>query len=445
MAGNHVLLETIELTQSAASVTFDNIPQTGYTDLKIVASGRSGASANNNGYYDPLLYRFNGSTSSYSSREVYSYLNGAISDTNTTATSSGAGGTWGRLTGGGVQNSLSTANSFTSVEFYVPNYTTSNYKSISSEWAEELNQTNTTMGLVAALWSDTSAITSVSFALADGSFVAGSTFSLYGVADVNTTPVTAPLATGGNIVGNDGTYWYHAFLTSGTFTPQTALTCDYLVVAGGGGGGGDIGGGGGAGGLLSGTSLAVPAASYAVTVGAGGVNGVLAGGTSGANGNNSVFSSITSTGGGAGGGYTLNGGSGGSGGGGGTGNSAGGAAGSGGTASPSGQGNNGGAGVVHTGTNYGSGGGGGAGSAGGAGGQAVSGTRGAGIANSYSGSSVTYATGGLGGKYPGNYTLYAGTANTGDGGDGANGNSAGGNNDGRAGGSGIVIIRYAMV
>jgi hypothetical protein len=223
MAGNHVLLETIELTQSAASVTFDNIPQTGYTDLKIVASGRSGASANNNGYYDPLLYRFNGSTSSYSSREVYSYLNGAISDTNTTATSSGAGGTWGRLTGGGVQNSLSTANSFTSVEFYVPNYTTSNYKSISSEWAEELNQTNTTMGLVAALWSDTSAITSVSFALADGSFVAGSTFSLYGVADVNTTPVTAPQATGGNIVGNDGTYWYHAFLTSGTFTPQTAF------------------------------------------------------------------------------------------------------------------------------------------------------------------------------------------------------------------------------
>jgi hypothetical protein len=29
MAGNHVLLETIELTQNAASVTFDNIPQIG--------------------------------------------------------------------------------------------------------------------------------------------------------------------------------------------------------------------------------------------------------------------------------------------------------------------------------------------------------------------------------------------------------------------------------
>ena len=45
MAGNHVLLETIELTQNAASVTFDNIPQTGYTDLKVVVSGRSTRSA----------------------------------------------------------------------------------------------------------------------------------------------------------------------------------------------------------------------------------------------------------------------------------------------------------------------------------------------------------------------------------------------------------------
>ena len=40
MAGNHVLLETIELTQTTTSVTFDNIPQTGYTDLKIIMNAR---------------------------------------------------------------------------------------------------------------------------------------------------------------------------------------------------------------------------------------------------------------------------------------------------------------------------------------------------------------------------------------------------------------------
>jgi hypothetical protein len=48
----------------------------------------------------------------------------------------------------------------------------------------------------------------------------------------------------------DGTYWYHTFVSSGTFTPQKAISCDYLVVAGGGGGGqDDNGAGGGAGGL----------------------------------------------------------------------------------------------------------------------------------------------------------------------------------------------------
>jgi hypothetical protein len=40
MTENYVLLETIELTQSAASVTFDNIPQTGYTDLVLKMSNK---------------------------------------------------------------------------------------------------------------------------------------------------------------------------------------------------------------------------------------------------------------------------------------------------------------------------------------------------------------------------------------------------------------------
>ncbi len=35
MPNNYVLLERTELAASAASVTFANIPQTGYTDLKI--------------------------------------------------------------------------------------------------------------------------------------------------------------------------------------------------------------------------------------------------------------------------------------------------------------------------------------------------------------------------------------------------------------------------
>jgi hypothetical protein len=43
MPNNMILLETIALTQSAASVTFDNLPTSGYTDLKIVISARTEA------------------------------------------------------------------------------------------------------------------------------------------------------------------------------------------------------------------------------------------------------------------------------------------------------------------------------------------------------------------------------------------------------------------
>jgi hypothetical protein len=70
-----------------------------------------------------------------------------------------------------------------------------------------------------------------------GSFVQNSTFYLYGVAKLGTTPAIVPYATGGDTIMTDGTYWYHTFVSSGTFTPQKAMSCDVLVVAGGGGGG----------------------------------------------------------------------------------------------------------------------------------------------------------------------------------------------------------------
>ncbi len=38
MPANYVLLERIELNASAASITFSNIPQSGYTDLKLIVS-----------------------------------------------------------------------------------------------------------------------------------------------------------------------------------------------------------------------------------------------------------------------------------------------------------------------------------------------------------------------------------------------------------------------
>jgi hypothetical protein len=459
MAQNHILLETIELSQSAASVTFDNIPQTGYTDLKIVMSPRdtySGVSA-------AIFLSVNGSTASLSSR----YIQGAGSGTPVSATLS-TNGLVGLNTG-----ATATARTFSNIELYIPNYTSSSYKSYSVDSVIENNATESYVNFVAGLWSSTSAITSLGFTCGT-SFVAGSTFSLYGVASLNTTPVTAPLALGGNRVENDGTYWIHTFLSSGTFTPFKALTCDYLVLAGGGSGGGAyIGGGGGAGGLrssVSGTggggtpesSLSVTAQNYQIQVGAGGATKSGAG--VGNSGSNSVFSTITSTGGGGGGGNATNGLPGGSGGGGSSPNN-----GTFGTGTTN-QGFNGGGGYDGTVAVTVGGGGGGTGAVGQTAPQAVrnnAGAGGNGTANSITGTSVTYGGGGGGGNDQTNRETYsgnggvggtggggaggsyqttasvAGTLNTGGGGGGSSSN-AGPYNVGAAGGSGIVIIRYPM-
>ena len=246
-------------------------------------------------------------------------------------------------------------------------------------------------------------------------------------------------ATGGTIT-TSGAYTIHTFTSSGTFTPNGANSVDWLVVAGGGGGGGnpssDSGGGGGAGGFRTGTGLGVTATAYTVTIGAGGAGGAQQNGSAGngAKGGNSVFGSISSTGGGFGGGpgHTNSGGPGGSGGGGGSGYN------TGSTNGDPGAGNQGGyspvegyAGTATTYSYYWT-----AGAGGSASGQPTdynpASGGGGGVANSYSGSSVTYAEGGDG------QGGIVSVANTGNGGDGG-GNAAA---NGRAGGSGIVIIRY---
>jgi hypothetical protein len=181
---------------------------------------------------------FNGSTSSFSTKGLEGDGGSAYSYSST-------------FLGGVFDASTYTANTFSNGEIYIPNYTSSNYKSYSADSVTENNATTSFATMLAGLWSNTSAINSITMVLGSGASIAtGSTFSLYGLAAVSTTPAIAPKADGGNVIATDGTYWYHAFLSNGTFTPQVGLSADVLVVAGGGGGGSyAVGGGGGAGGL----------------------------------------------------------------------------------------------------------------------------------------------------------------------------------------------------
>jgi len=424
----------------AASITFSSIPAT-FTDLVLRCSLRSTDSVNSS---DTIVLSFNGSTANFSARVLYG-TGSAVASLGRAATSTV---TW-------MDVATDTVSTFASVDFYIPNYTSANYKSVSSDLTSEENTSVSYATLTAGLWSNTAAITSIEFTC-NGSFAQYSTFYLYGVAALGTTPAIVPYATGGDTIMTDGTYWYHAFLASGTFTPAKALSCDVLVVAGGGGGGHSTGGqaaGGGAGGLLSFSSQSLGVSSYTCTVGAGGA--VASANTlPGSNGGTSQFGGLTASvgGGGGGSGNGPTGISGGSGGGGASIDS--------GTSTPgtgtAGQGNNGGAG--NGAPHYAAAGGGGAGAVGGSASSGNAGSGGIGATSSLinsmgigtgtgqlssgnyyfagggagiNGVSPTQTpTGGLGG---GGASITAGTANTGGGGGGR-----------AAGGSGIVIVRYPV-
>jgi hypothetical protein len=193
----------------------------------------------------------------------------------------------------------------------------------------------------------------------------------------------------------------YRFTNSGSITIGTAGNAEFLIV-GGGGGGGNAKAGGGAGGMLYESSAYLPAGTLTVTVGTGGVGGEYNSGYNGGQTGNSSSIGGDYVGIGGGGGAAANqsfGHNGGSGGGGGDGTN--------GLGFP-GQGNNG---SGNTG--------------GGAGGIPT------GLANSITGTSVTYATGGSRSA-----STVNGTANTGGGGWGSTSTStvAG------SGGSGVVII-----
>jgi len=441
------LIESRTLSSASDSIVFSNIPQN-FTDIMMVCSTRERDTST----YTSTL-SVNGSTASMDVVLLQGSGTGVVATSSTTI------------------HILSTpsnaiANTFASTQIYFSNYSGSTNKSFSIDTVTATNATESYQRISNVLRSNTEAITGLTIS---GGLDAGSTITLYGIGGVG-DGYAAPKATGG-IVSYAGGYTIHTFTSSGTFTPNTNLTdVEYLVVAGGGGGGWIAAGGGGAGGLRStldntggGGSLEsklslTSGTAYTVTVGAG---GATVSSSNGANGSNSVFSTITSTGGGGGGNNATIANNGGSGGGGANRN--------GGSPQPAAgtgtvnQGFAGGLGNNGTAPTFGAGGGGGGagaiGSAATSGNSNIAGIGGDGVLVSITGSSTAYAGGGGGssrgtggaggtggggkgadGSAVGNANAVAGTASRGSGGGGGftteGGNAANG-------GSGIVIVRYA--
>ena len=275
---------------------------------------------------------------------------------------------------------------------------------------------------------------------------------------------------GGSVVTSSGgtkttyvdggvTYTIHTFLTTSTYTVDTGINHDILIVAGGGGGAGNDGAAGGAGGVRQLTAQSITAGpSHAITVGAGGAG--VTGGLGGKGGTSSVVTgggTLSATGGGGGGGENNAGATGGSGGGGGGVSASAGGAGNEGSYSPA-EGYAGGSGVSVG--SYGGGGGGGASEVGQNATSPKGGDGGDGIQNAWQTSSNQWyggggggsgrSGGGAGGQGGGgaggveNVVGIPGTANTGGGGGGVGEGGGGGpsSNPAGSGGTGIVILRY---
>jgi hypothetical protein len=165
MPSTYTLISSNVLTTTATSVTFSAIPST-YTDLVLRCStrGSTGTGA--------IRVTFNGDTATNYSDTALIGNGSAASSSRDTSQNEGYAYNTNNFT-------TYTANTFSNSEFYIPNYLVSANKPLSSFGVQETNDPAAGMATTALLWRNTAAITSITLGIT--SFVAGSSFYLYGI------------------------------------------------------------------------------------------------------------------------------------------------------------------------------------------------------------------------------------------------------------------------
>jgi len=153
-----------------SSINFLNIPQN-YTDLLIKFSGRG------SGTSGVMRMQFNITTAGYSNRNLYGTGSAAGSESAT-----GTSSFFSAVNSGNINWNSTTASTFSNMEIYIPNYTSSNYKSISTDAVVENNATLGYQFMNAGVLNITAPITQIDL-LPSGSetFVQYSTAHLYGI------------------------------------------------------------------------------------------------------------------------------------------------------------------------------------------------------------------------------------------------------------------------
>jgi hypothetical protein len=167
MANTFEAIATVTVGSPTALIDFTSIPQS-YTDLAVKISARTPAVTSQL----DVLIDMNASVNQTNWRIVQGDGSGAYSAT--------ASNTLGR--GGVIPAGNATANMFCNVEIYIPNYTSSNQKSYSSDSSMENNTTSSYNEFIAGLYTQTTAITSIRLSVTSGNnFSQYSTATLYGI------------------------------------------------------------------------------------------------------------------------------------------------------------------------------------------------------------------------------------------------------------------------
>jgi hypothetical protein len=176
------LIQTVTVgSGGAASIDFTSIAAT-YTDLMMVLSLRSTSSA---GPAASANITFNGTSSGYSERLVYNNTSGGAAS----GSRSGNFLDWSGLINAG----LSTVNTFSNNQFYVPNYTSANNKVTSAEAIQEDQSGNSSYWnhyITAGLWSNTAAINRITLTSSAGNLAQYSSATLYGITKGSSGGVT---------------------------------------------------------------------------------------------------------------------------------------------------------------------------------------------------------------------------------------------------------------
>jgi len=168
------LIESKTLSANAATVTFSSIPAT-FTDLLIKFSVRSSEGGFTN---DQMKMRFNGVTTS-----SYSYTFGRGDGSGTATYRPGVTETSSLMAL--INTTASTANTYSNGEVYIPNYLSATSKPSSVDMAMEQNIASAYRTATAAVGTETTAISSISFFLPvfGSDFLSTSSFYLYGISN----------------------------------------------------------------------------------------------------------------------------------------------------------------------------------------------------------------------------------------------------------------------